>query len=149
MPAIPAHQSETIDLSTSQLSRNSQLLLTGFGCTAINGKSDGKFRSGPTFVDQLPGQIADYPDWLATVAAVERGDAFICPGDSGGAAFQLLPGIGRVLVAVNSNYDTAGKGISYLSVLGTPEGISFLNQWRCKHKQLLNGVDQYATGCRE
>jgi hypothetical protein len=149
---VPAYRYETISLSVNTLRRDTQLLLAGFGCQRIGGTSDGKFRTGPAFIEHVPGKVpggeTGYAHWLATYAAVERGDAFICPGDSGGAVFQVPPGFERVIVAVNSHYDTPGRGVSYLSVLGTSAGEAFLRDWASRHGQRLCGVHNDAPNCR-
>ena len=145
---VPAHRYETISLSVNTLRRGGNLLLAGFGCQRIGGTSDGKFRTGPAFIEHPPGEITGDANFLATFAAVERGDAFICPGDSGGAVFQEPPGFERIVVAVNSHYDTPGRGVSYLSVLGTSAGQAFLRDWASRHGQLLCGVHNDAPNCR-
>jgi hypothetical protein len=158
---VPAYRYETISLRVDTLHQNGRLLLSGFGCHkkretpdekqgASKEKeiSDGKFRTGPTFIEHLPGEDRNYPNWLATFPAVERGDAFTCPGDSGGAVFQEPPRFERVVVAVNSQRDKAGYGISYLAVLGTGAGAAFLEHWASHHHQRLCGVHDDAPNCR-
>jgi hypothetical protein len=147
---VPAFRYETISLSMNTLRRDKKLLLAGFGCQQIGGTSDGKFRTGPAFIEHAPGEVpgTGQANWLATFAAVERGDAFICRGDSGGAVFQEPPGFERIVVAVNSHYDTPGRGVSYLSVLGTSAGEAFLRDWASRHGQRLCGVHNDATNCR-
>jgi Trypsin len=144
---VPATHYETIDLDVGVLRKNQVLLLAGFGCQQIGGTSDGKFRTGPAFIEYVLGQVTGDPDWIATFAAVARGDAFICPGDSGGAVYYEEPAFPRAVVAVNSHYDTAGKGVSFLAVLGTPAGSAFLKAWAQRHGQRLCGVHDDAPNC--
>jgi hypothetical protein len=146
-PEVPARY-ETIDLDIGVLRRNDQLLLAGFGCQKIGSNmTDGKFRTGPAFIEKELGQVAGDPDWIATYAAIARGDAFICPGDSGGAVFFEEPNFPRTVVGVNSHYDTAGTGVSFLAVLGTLAGIDFLKKWAQRHDQRLCGVHGDAPNC--
>jgi len=144
---VPATAYETINLDVSVLHKDQKLLLAGFGCQQIGGSSDGKFRTGPGFVEHVLGQVTGDPDWIATYAAIARGDAFICPGDSGGAVFYEEPQFPRAVVAVNSHYDVAGRGVSFLAVLGTPAGRAFLTAWAQRHGQLLCGVQDNAPKC--
>lgn len=147
---------ENVSLHTGRLVRDRRLLLTGFGCTTPEGDSDSKFRTGPTFIEHQPGTLVDYPpgtggrypNYIATYAAIRRGDAFLCKGDSGGGAYLELPGAPRQLVAVNSGYDQAGEGVSFLSALGSPFGTWFLKDWAHRHGQKLCGVHDDAPNCR-
>lgn len=145
-PEVPVRY-ETVSLDVSVLRRNNQLLLAGFGCQKIGNKTDGKFRTGPAFIEKVLGQVVGDPDWIATYAAIARGDAFICPGDSGGAVFFEEPNFPRTVVAVNSHYDTAGKGVSFLAVLGTPTAKAFLETWAQRHGQRLCGIHDDAPNC--
>lgn len=145
---VPALRYETVSLEAASLRRNSQLTLAGYGCQRIGSGTDGKFRIGPAIIEHSPGSMPENPNWLATYSALTRGDAFICPGDSGGAAFQDQPGLDRRVVAVNSHYDIAGTGVSYLSVLGTSAGIAFLKDWAARHGQRLCGMHEDAQNCR-
>jgi hypothetical protein len=144
---VPASAYETINLDVAVLHKDQQLLLAGYGCQQIGGTSDGKFRTGPAFIEHVLGQVTDDPDWIATYAAIARHDAFICPGDSGGAVFYEEPHFPRAVVAVNSHYDVAGKGVSFLAVLGTPAGSAFLKAWADRHGQRLCGVHDDAKNC--
>ena len=145
---VPAYLYETISLSTAGLGRDGQLLLTGFGCQKIGGVSDRKFRTGPAFVEWPVGTVTGHANWLATHAAANKDTAFICPGDSGGAVYRKPEGGERILVAVESHYDTAGQGVSFLSVLSTPAGADFLRGWAQRHGQRLCGIHADAPNCR-
>jgi hypothetical protein len=139
---------ETISLDVSVLRRDERLKLTGFGCQKIGSNvTDGKFRTGPGFIEKQLGQVVGDPDWIATYPAVARGDAFICPGDSGGAVFFEEPNFKRTVMAVNSHYDTAGQGVSFLAVIGTPAGTAFLKNWAQRHSQRLCGIHDDAPNC--
>lgn len=146
---VPAHRYERIEIGQSLFNRDMRLLLAGFGCTEIGGRSDGVFRTGPAFVEHLPGGLKRYPYWVATYAAIERGDAFICKGDSGGAVFvEQLAADRRTVLAVNSHYDTAGKGVSFLTALSVPKVAKFIRDWARIHGQRLCGVHENAPNCR-
>jgi hypothetical protein len=146
-PEVPVRY-ETVSLDLNVLRRDNQLLLAGYGCQKIgSNKTDGKFRTGPAFIEKELGQVAGDPDWVATHAAIAGGDAFICPGDSGGAVFFEEPNFPRKVVAVNSHYDTAGRGISFLAVLGTPAGKVFLEKWAEQNHQRLCGMHDDAPNC--
>ena len=157
-PAVTVEDGyENVSLQTGRLVRDRRLLLTGYGCTKPEGDSDGKFRTGPTFIEYPPGTLVDYPpgtggrypNYMVTYAALRRGDAFLCKGDSGGGVYLELPGAPRQLVAVNSSYDLPGQGVSFLSVLGSTFGKDFLKAWAHDHKgQKLCGIDGDAPNCR-
>lgn len=140
---------ERVSIDSNLLTHNRQLLLTGFGCTLVGGIADGKFRTGPAFIEWLPGQLTDQPNWLATYAAAQRSDAFICEGDSGGAVYILQPSINRRLaIAVNSHRSTDGRLISYLSALSVETGRRFLEDWTAQTGQSICGMHTDASNCR-
>ncbi|BBK44433.1 hypothetical protein STVA_44530 [Allostella vacuolata] len=146
---VPDLQYERVSLDAKLLVRNRQLLLAGYGCTAIGGGRDEQFRTGPTFVEFLPGEIADQPHWAATFSGRRRGDAFVCEGDSGGAVFVEQPlAARRLVVAVNSHRDGGGEGISFLSVLSTAAARTYVTRWADRHGQRLCGVHADASRCR-
>lgn len=147
--AIPVDGIETLQLASGVVGVGRAILLAGYGCTRIGGASDGVFRIGPAFVKSLPGQLPGYPNWLQTYPPTEKPGAFICPGDSGGAAFlEDLNTQARVIIGVNSHYDRAGMGISYLTALSAAPVANFIKDWAARHRQILCGVHANAPRCR-
>lgn len=141
--SIPAGPAERLNLRAQDVKRAMKLMLAGFGCVRIGEPSDGIFRAGRADVTRLPGEVPEYSFWLATYAP---NGAFICPGDSGGAVFRELPGR-RDVVAVNSHYDVAGTGVSYLTSLSAPQVSEFIRDWASRHAQRICGVHNDAPGC--
>lgn len=146
---IPVNGIEKLQLASDVVGVGQTVLLAGFGCTRIGGASDGIFRIGPAFVKSMPGQLPGYPNWLQTYPPSERPGAFICPGDSGGAAFlEDVNTQTREIIGVNSHYDRVGMGISYLTALSAAPVANFLKDWAARHRQPLCGVHANAPRCR-
>lgn len=117
-----------------------EVLLAGYGCIRRGGSggNDGKYRIGEAKVTQVPsGRSFDI---------VTKGNAALCFGDSGGAAFMLLPDDKRLLISVNSRGDIATT--SYLSSVATAPFKAFVKSWSEKNGQKVCGVHDDAEGCR-
>lgn len=121
---------ETINREAARLKINSEIILTGYGCTQAptskssepSGGNDGIFRVGTARISRLPGDIE--PNTILI-----EDDVVICPGDSGGGAFIQFLGSGRrLLVSVNSRVWFEKKR-SYLSSITTADATTFLEAW--------------------
>ena len=137
---------ESITDQSQPVSNGSPVLLTGFGCTQVNGGSDGIFRIGDAKVKSGPFPPSD------NYIRVE-GDAVVCFGDSGGPAFVVQSGKRR-MISVNSLVENApGSKRSYLSSTFTPEALNFFRKWlqeaAAAGKQArICGLDGVTGGCR-
>jgi hypothetical protein len=152
---VPAYRYERISLAAGFYKHDMQLVLAGYGCQKVGSPSDKQFRTGPAFVQYLPGEFPGRPHWFATFAGVARNDAFICPGDSGGAVYyEQATADRRLIIAVNSHYDTAERGVSFLTALSAPGVAEFVTNWADNTKsadgkgQRLCGVHADAQNCR-
>lgn len=140
---------ETVNLDPGLVGVGTELLLTGFGCTARDGTggNDGLYRIGEVPVTALP---HDDDHDIET-----RGSVVLCYGDSGGPGFAYLDPqrTRRVQVSVNSrtSVDTATRLIldtSYLSSLSTPAAKEFLREWSAAHGARICGVHAGTANCR-
>jgi len=129
---------EFISVNPSRIRKGIILTVGGYGCTRIpiphrieEEQESPTFRTGQVFVNELPGQ--KWPNWILTNSARQDGSAFICPGDSGGAAYLVEPSGRREVVAVASAIgDEETKDdylVSYLAALTTSSAQEFLSQW--------------------
>jgi len=138
---IPIFRYETVNLDASRIKINTQLLLTGFGCTEATGTggNDGNYRIGEANVTKLPSGVDN--DIQTT------GDVALCFGDSGGPAFFFLDAgkKRRVQVSVNSRISPGTNGnlgnTSYLSSLSTNAARTFLQGWAAKNAAEICGVN--------
>jgi hypothetical protein len=144
---VTVSQYETINSDPTRIQINTELLLTGFGCTkASGGGADGHYRIGEAPVTGLPTDASN--------DIVTEGDVSLCFGDSGGGAFLFLdPGkTKRVQVSVNSRAGTDENGklskVSKLSSLSTPQAQSFLKAWASKNGVDVCGVTPGTNKCR-
>ena len=126
---------ENISLEPARVSRNGDLVLVGYGCTdMVNPVSPTvpTLTSGKAVVDVTPGALAYWPGWLLTKSFAADGSAYLCKGDSGGAAFFVIGEL-RQIVAVASAFEsrTGHKdfGRSYLTALSSVPARAFLEDW--------------------
>lgn len=147
---VPDIKFETINLNAKRPNHTNELLLTGYGCTKKpgpgetkpSGGNDGKYRIGEARVIAIAGERQNEPNTIVT-----RGDAAICPGDSGGGAY-LPVASRRVLVGVNSRIDF-DTDESFISGLSTPVAREFLDKWvRDNNSELICGLNFMNESCR-
>jgi hypothetical protein len=143
---------ETINRDATRLKVNSELILTGYGCTQVpqgtsnqpSGGNDGIFRVGTARIARLPGELE--PNTILV-----EDDVVICPGDSGGGAYIHLHGSGRRLLAsVNSRVWFAKKR-SYLSSMTTSNATTFVDAWLShseNHEATICGFNLSGPNCR-
>lgn len=147
---------ETVKLDTVPII-GSEILLTGYGCTTQNGGIDGRLRVGrtETVTDQEASDAAtnfNVPlgevNSIYTLSDVPAGGAVICPGDSGGPAFEagLDPKGPRKIVGVNSR-TTFNDGVSILAAVATADGAAFIRDWADANGQSVCG-DDLTLGCK-
>ncbi len=138
---IPGIPFENVNIVPTLIAKGRLLLLTGYGCTAPGGISDGVFRVADAAVALLPGERE--PNTIIT-----QDKTAICPGDSGGGAFIVLSAKKRVAVSVNSRVSFT-TGESYLSSLSTSTAISFLTRWSAQNGGAkICGFNQSGSPCR-
>jgi hypothetical protein len=132
---------ERINTDPSRLRIQQEILLTGFGCTQPGGgRSDGIYRIGEANITHLP--AAENND------IITKGEAALCFGDSGGAAYLISGASGqqsRVQVGINSrgNIDDT----SYLSSTSTQGALSFFTNWSNNNGVRICGLHTDAQGC--
>ena len=182
-PLSPGFRYETISTPPLDTMIGKAIVLTGFGCISDSAKVqviDGKYRVGSNSVAQtsdssppLPPLTADYyKPFENNNLITARAGANLCPSDSGGPAFQIVPGLeqgdeysNRVLVGVNSRVVYADKshkvyGQSIISATGGPAfkdwAISWANQKDKNNKCLgpggqcldICGLNGHPAHCR-
>jgi hypothetical protein len=140
---------ETINTAAMNNLVGGRLILTGYGCVsdiAANGSTDGNYRIGFNSVDHTS-QSPDKPRGADLYTPAEDNNLFtkdgpdvanLCPGDSGGPAFQSTGGAdaftNRVIVGVNSrvfyrDQSQASYGASLVSATGGPDFIAWATEW--------------------
>jgi len=146
---------ETVATPTLNVMTGQAVVLSGYGCTsdvASAASADGKYRIGINSVVQTSNSptpmapfTADYyaPRELNNLFTSNSG-ANLCPGDSGGPAFQIVEGPesgsqypNRLLVGVNSRVAYADSnhlvfGPSVISATGGPSFRSWAEHWACE-----------------
>ena len=128
---------ERLSTTASHHAVNTTVLLTGYGCTETGGGNDGIYRIGNSTVS--------YPVEGTTYYFFTSGGAGVCPGDSGGAVFRVLPE-GRYVVGVNSRYGSSGGGAHSATTVSTV--INFFRNWASARGELICGLDAAAANCR-
>lgn len=126
---------ETISQNPQRVPREGDLKLLGYGCTDIANPvppTMPSLTSGKAKVDVTPGALAYWPGWLLTKSFVADGSAYLCSGDSGGAAFFVFGQL-RQVVAVASAFEKRpghkDYGRSYLTALSSAPAREFLTDW--------------------
>lgn len=146
----PQVTSETV-VSSATVGRNSQLLMTGYGCTGIRVVANAlaydvsdrpgseRLRMGDSKIEAV--NVKDHVLGGGQYLRVRsvRDEPILCPGDSGGpalvgASLALQTGPTRRLVGVNSMVTALPRGdrydfLSYMANLGTPAFDDFARKW--------------------
>jgi hypothetical protein len=123
------------------LTSNSELMITGFGCTSLENQSlDGLYRIGISKIDK----VQESDNYIRT-----QGIAAICNGDSGGPAFFILDKSlnKRVIVAVNSRRELDSK-CSLLASLNTKAAKNFISSWKLHSNCEICDGKSDLKGCR-
>jgi hypothetical protein len=142
--SVPAVLFETVNQSAALPKKGAKVLLAGFGCTKVGGGggNDGFYRIGEATVIAEPTATSN--------DIVAKGDAALCFGDSGGAAFVVATDAKqkgrRVLVSVNSRGNI--QDTSYLSATSTRAGRAFFADWLARNQAEACGVNLNGTVCR-
>ncbi|QND67065.1 S1 family peptidase [Mesorhizobium loti] len=133
---------ETISTSISYPRVGQQVLLLGFGCVKAGG-SDASFG-----VLHLGGAALLLRPENAKGFATTKGDAAICFGDSGGAAYFALDNDAsrRLVIGINSRGDI--NQYSFLSPTATEGFVAWAIAWSGQNKASICGIDPSAKGCR-
>jgi hypothetical protein len=126
---------ENISLEPARVPKNGDLVLNGYGCTDVDNPvppSVPTLTSGKAVVDVTPGTLAYWPGWLLTKSFKADGSAYLCKGDSGGAAYFVIGQL-RQVVAVASAFESRKGhkdfGRSYLTALSASPARAFLEGW--------------------
>ena len=164
---------ETLTLGKPRLVAKALVLLAGYGCTKrdATGGGDGVFRVGLSAVENKLGTVdfgteqakLPMPNYFTTRSnPAAGGGAVICPGDSGGAVYQLLdktsagsvnPTGRRIVIGVNSRYgigeDELADGRSILSATRAKAFVEFIEAWTKKNNVKVCGVNELPSKCRK
>lgn len=144
---------ETINTSPARITAGARASLTGYGCTAAGGGVDRVLRSGGADIRAVPsevqvvfevgGPVLAAPNYFRT-----RGDAAICPGDSGGATYIDGNAEDRQIIGVNSRVLFTSNE-SFLSSTSTEFALNFFRDWARSKGVFLCGVHPgEAVRCR-
>lgn len=149
---------EAISANPDRIMEGTKLTVGGYGCTHISlphriieDKENPPFRTGQVVVNDLPGHT--WPNWILTNGAKEHGSAFVCPGDSGGAAYLVEPSGRRAIVAVASAVGDDDMSddylVSYLAALTTSSAQRFFSEWlKDNIGAKICGRGEYPKNCR-
>jgi len=138
---IPVPYHERLSFDSVNLGQN--VLLAGYGCTNSNitGGNDGKFRIGFAPVNTLPNDTDS--NYFTT-----QSNTFICPGDSGGAAYtgeiqgrRSIVGLNSQVSCKTSNCSEIGN-TSFISATFTQLPIKFFCAWSKQYNQRIGGLSQ-------
>jgi hypothetical protein len=153
---------ETLSTDAKRLKAGLQLIGTGYGCTDISNLQlvpDQQthhldFRIGPLWIDTLPSAGSAQGNYISTRS--DPNSAFVCPGDSGSAAF-ISGGVDRNgnsrrgIVAINVQVHTDTL-ISDLSSTSTPTALAFFKSWlsdnSAQHPTIC-GINAPQASCRQ
>ncbi|MDD9923737.1 MAG: S1 family peptidase [Boseongicola sp.] len=138
---------ETVDIS-SRPAEGASVALTGYGCTFRGGPLDGRLRIGFSTVVDRPAGFRREPSAIFTESDVGQGEAFLCPGDSGGPLFVMGDDASgpRRIVGVNSR-TTFEYGVSIFSALSSPSGAQFIREFASSTNEQICGVNR-ELGCK-
>ncbi len=148
---VPEVPYELINTDSSKIKIGRTLLLSGFGCTSLDGTgpSDMVYRIGKAKIVNLPGTVGGEANTIITKSELSA-PALLCKGDSGGPAFHEggVPGY-RVIVSVNSR-TWAERKLSYLSSLTTTEAMKWIERWSQEDpvRRICGLSTPPPTGCR-
>lgn len=138
---IPVPYYESLSFEPVNVKQN--VLLAGFGCTNPDrtGGNDRQFRIGYAPVRTLPNN--EDKNYFTT-----QGETFVCPGDSGGAAYTDERQGTRLIVGLNSRVSCKDNGCSelgntsFISATFTQLPIRFFCAWSKQYSQRIGGINQ-------
>lgn len=146
---------ENISLESARVPKNGVLVLAGYGCTAADNPvppAVPTLTSGKTVVDTTPGALAYWPGWLLTKSFTVDGSAYLCKGDSGGAAFFVLGKLRQVVAVASAFESRVGHkdfGRSYLTALSAAPARTFFEDWVRDRNALVCGYKGFShVRCR-
>jgi Trypsin len=133
---------ENVSTSLAHARVGQQVTLLGYGCTEEGGfdRGFGVLYEGKSTVTRKPkNESAD---------TVTKGNAAVCFGDSGGAAYfeTTTNGKNRVIIGVNSRGDISE--LTFISSTATTEFVDWAVDWSVRNHARICGIDPAATGCR-
>ncbi len=117
---------ETVD-TEARPPAGTSVALNGYGCTFRDGPLDGRLRIGFSTTANRPAGFRREPSAIYTKSDVGQGEAFLCPGDSGGPLFVMNDDTSgpRRIVGVNSR-TTFEYGVSVFSATAAPTARAFI-----------------------
>lgn len=140
---------ETVNLGTP-VGLNTDVLLTGYGCTEEDGKSDKRLRIGAARTAARPNGLPVEASTIYTFGDIDSGGAVLCPGDSGGPIFRLFDGTPdgrRIIEGVNSR-TTYSFGFSLFSASASSSGSDFIRTWAEANGQTICGLNLSGNDCQ-
>lgn len=145
IPLPSTARAEQLNLNLTTVRLESKVFLLGFGCRVDNDSTtSGVLYGGSATVKEM---AANDRDHFKT-----DGGARICPGDSGGAAYNLtdLSAITgrREIVGINSGYYVGNPIRSLNTSLALPLIANFMRDWADNHNVRICGMHQDAAKCR-
>ncbi len=150
-PEIPVSGYEVLNTSSNNVSLNSIVEVSGFGCSAENAAVSSFYRYGTMRIvglppdARIPGSVTKTPNAIK----LREAPSLLCGGDSGGPAF-FYPVRGRLYrTVVGLNISTAVDiGTSYLASTSSKPILRFIEDWRTRKGEKICGLDTDAPGCR-
>lgn len=133
---------EVLAVNGADVRVGATMRLTGYGCVRSGGGggNDGVFRTGTAPITSAPGVSGSNAD------IVTRGQAALCYGDSGGAAYIEKADGARLIVGVNSRGNISTT--SYLPAVYHDKFKAKLAEWSAAKSVKVCGVHAEALGCR-
>jgi hypothetical protein len=167
--APPGFKYETVDATSFGGLISKPVLLSGYGCisdkVAEHGH-DGAYRIGANVVDETSqsaarkrGQKYYMPSGQKNNLITREDGTNLCPGDSGGPAFQRTNAAGagqfnnRKIIGVNSrvffrNPEATHYGASLISATGTPGFLNWGREWLNQRNLPACGITGTLPNCR-
>jgi hypothetical protein len=119
------------------------VLLLGFGCTVPGGDVSSVLQIGSSTIKSVS-KVGASSDPAKTMEeyTIVAGDAAVCQGDSGGAAYIGTPDGPRKIIGVNSRGNISTT--SYLTNVSDSHILAFLQSWK---DTPICGIHSDAKGC--
>jgi len=148
-------RAETPMLTPALSARDSRLMLAGYGCRIVVGENGALLEKPVVPAVLAAGMVTvsgEDNGWQTSSTRVGGADAYVCPGDSGGAIYARADpakpnNSGWAVVGVISGYKKFGDGAvtSYLSPLSHPAVAAFFEHWR--HNVSRSLLNQHRKVC--
>lgn len=136
---------ESVSTEHENLKIGQTVQLSGFGCNSRQSEGFNVLRIGEARVSALP--------TTSSALVVTEGTVLLCDQDSGGPMYSIVPSAGRfpirdAVIGVNSTV-YFNPDNSYITSLGSPPVVKFLQTWSGKHQNAqICGLPGSVSGCR-